>query len=114
MDAPSAENAEKRGKKRPADGKGGQEEHAEEEEHSEDEEHSEEDSGEEDEEEEEEDGDEESYHDLCKKPAAAPLQEPRMGLCYWSDAVPAEVGLVLVLPGILVWKMVMEKNFFFF
>lgn len=110
MDAPSTENAEKRGKKRPADGKGGHEEEGEDKEEDEDGngedseqddfgEDSGEDSGEESEdnsgeegEEEEEEGDEGRYHDLCKKPAAAPLQEPRMGLCYWSDAVPAEVG----------------------
>ncbi|CAN0317766.1 unnamed protein product, partial [Ectocarpus sp. 8 AP-2014] len=31
------------------------------------------------------------YHDLCKKPDRDPLEEPRFGVCFWSDAVPAEI-----------------------
>ncbi|CAN0395853.1 unnamed protein product, partial [Laminaria digitata] len=31
------------------------------------------------------------YHELCKKPEVDPLEEPRLGLRYWSDAVPLEI-----------------------
>ncbi|CAN0250589.1 unnamed protein product [Ectocarpus sp. 12 AP-2014] len=51
--------------------------------------------GEEGEEEEEEEGEEGMelghYHELCKKPDRDPLEEPRFGVCFWSDAVPAEI-----------------------
>ncbi|CAM9884135.1 unnamed protein product [Ectocarpus sp. 4 AP-2014] len=51
--------------------------------------------GEEEEEEEEEEEKEGMelghYHELCKKPDRDPLEEPRFGVCFWSDAVPAEI-----------------------
>ncbi|CAN0323011.1 unnamed protein product, partial [Ectocarpus sp. 8 AP-2014] len=53
---------------------------------------SEEGSGGGEEEEEEEEGMELGhYHELCKKPDRDPLEEPRFGVCFWSDAVPAEI-----------------------
>ncbi|CAM9795347.1 unnamed protein product, partial [Ectocarpus fasciculatus] len=57
---------------------------------------SEEDSGNGEEEQQEEEEEEEGmelghYHELCKKPDREPLKEPRFGVCFWSDAVPAEI-----------------------
>lgn len=43
-------------------------------------------------EEKEEEDLEEHYHELCKKPQTKPLQEPRFGLCFWTDPVPVEVS----------------------
>lgn len=40
----------------------------------------------------EEDEDDKQFHELCKGSEVEPLQEPRFGLRYWSDAVPREVG----------------------
>ncbi len=55
------------------------------------------DEGGEEEEEEEEEENQGQYHALCKKPDHEPLKEPRFGLCFWNDAVPAEVSMVLVM-----------------
>jgi len=49
-----------------------------------------------DEEEEEEEIDQGQSHALCKRPDHEPLKEPRFGLCFWNDAVPAEVSVVMV------------------